>query len=130
MSSEESYGVEGLKLIDYSFKNLKKYFNSDLIINIGRKYIYETEIGLKFKDLGFNEKLIENFTTRPYFVHGYASELDYKSMNQKNQYCYIFTEIRKTKILAGIFSENFCATQFHPELSGSEWKEFMIRFFK
>lgn len=130
MSSEESHGVEGLKLIDYSFKNLKKYFNSDLIINIGRKYIYETEIGLKFKDLGFNEKLIDNFTTRPYFVHGYASELDYKSMNQKNQYCYIFTEIRKTKILAGIFSENFCATQFHPELSGSEWKEFMIRFFK
>tara|TARA_Y100000589_G_scaffold92243_1_gene87079 strand:- start:1905 stop:2567 length:663 start_codon:yes stop_codon:yes gene_type:complete len=130
ISSEESKGVDGLKIIDFNFKNLKNYFESPLIINIGRKNISNIETGIQFKDLGFNEDLIKKFSMRPYFVHGFASEIDYKSIARYPEYCYLFTEINKRKILAGMFSENFSGTQFHPELSGSEWKDFMIRFFK
>ncbi len=129
-SSEESKGVEGLKLINSSFKNLKNYFQSPLIINVGRKNIYESETGIQFKNLGFSKDLINDSSMRPYFVHGFASELDYKSMLLNPQYCYLFTEINRRKILAGMLTENFCGTQFHPELSGSDWRKFMIRFFK
>ena len=126
-SSEESKDIEGLKLINHSFYNVNKNFNSGLIINIGRKEIEEVKDFLKLNDLNFDHKLIEN---NPYFVHGYAAKLNYESFKKDNKHCYLFTKINNEKLLAGIISSNFCGTQFHPELSGRLWKEFMITFFK
>ena len=58
------------------------------------------------------------------------AELDFEQANKNKKFCYLYYEINKQKLLAGILSENFCATQFHPELSGDLWQQFMINFFK
>ena len=128
--SDESKGIKGLELIDYSFHSLKNYFNTNLVINIGRKKIFELNGTRSFKDLRIEKKIpFENYY-KPYFVHGYGAELDCNQTNDNNDFCYLYFEINKQKLLAGILSENFCATQFHPELSGDLWQQFMIKFFK
>lgn len=129
-NSEESSSIEGLNLINYSFHSLSKTFSSDLIINIGRKKIFISEKGLKFNDLGFNKEVNIDNLMSPYFVHGYAAKLNQNNIFNQTNYCYLYTKVNNEKILSGLISDNFCATQFHPELSGRYWKEFMIRFFK
>ena len=128
--SEESKNIKGLELINYSFHSLKNYFNTNLVINIGRKKIYELNTTLSFKELKFENKLTFENYCNPYFVHGYGAELDFEQANKNKNFCYLYYEINKQKLLAGILSENFCATQFHPELSGDLWQQFMINFFK
>ena len=127
---EESSSIEGLNLINYSFHSLSKTFSSDLIINIGRKKIFILEEGLKFNDLEFNKEVNIDNLMNPYFVHGYAAKLNQINISNQTNYCYLYTKVNDEKILSGLISDNFCATQFHPELSGRFWKEFMIRFFK
>ena len=128
--SEESIGIEGLKLIDLDFYNLNKNFKYNLVINIGRKEIFELEDGLRFEELELIKEQKISKLMRPYFVHGYGAKFISGSNKINNKYCYLYTNINKEKILAGIISKSFCATQFHPELSGGLWKEFMINFFK
>ena len=127
--SEESIGFEGLGLIDYNFHSLNNYFKSPLIINIGRKSIYESDEGLKLKDLKFTKYTNIKDLMNPYFVHGFAAKLKTNCTKGIKKYCYLFNKVNEHKLLSGIISNNLCATQFHPELSGILWKEFMIRFF-
>ena len=128
--SEESKDIKGLELIDYSFYSLKNYFNTNLVINIGRKEIFELNETRNFKELKVENKLTFENYCKPYFVHGYGAELDLEKAKKNNDFCYLYYEINKQKLLGGILSENFCATQFHPELSGDLWQQFMINFFK
>ena len=128
--SDESEGIKGPGFIDYSFRSLEKFFKSYLIINIGRKEIMQSENCLTLKDLGFSNDLINKKVNKPYFVHGYGAQFNSNNLRNTNKYCYLYTEVNKKKLLAGLISKNFCATQFHPELSGSAWREFMINFFK
>tara|TARA_Y100000589_G_scaffold330720_1_gene381252 strand:+ start:3231 stop:3893 length:663 start_codon:yes stop_codon:yes gene_type:complete len=127
--SEESKNINGLSLIDYDFYSLNKTFKSSSIINIGRKKIYELNEGIKLKDFEFIKVTEISDLLNPYFVHGYAARLNYDSMIKKNKYCYLSYALDDKKYLGAIISNNFCGTQFHPELSGRKWKEFMIRFF-
>ena len=127
--SDESIGSQGLGLIDYNFYSLDKYFKSQLIINIGRKSIYESNEGLNLKDLKFTGNINVKDLMNPYFVHGFAAKFKTSSMEDRNKYCFLFNSINNYKLLSGIISNNLCATQFHPELSGILWKEFMIKFF-
>ena len=129
ISSEESPGVNGLGLIDCTFHSLNNYFNSPLIINIGRQKIYESTNSLKLKQLKFTNHLNLTDLMNPYFVHGYAAELKNQYIKERKNFCYLFNKINNKQLMAGIISNNFCATQFHPELSGIFWKEFMVKFF-
>ena len=128
--SEESVEIEGLKLIDYAFERLNKNLKTDLVINIGRKEIFEFQGGLKVEETGIIHKQKIRKLMRPYFVHGYGAKFFPESNKINDKYCYLYTNINKEKFLAGIISKSFCATQFHPELSGGLWKEFMINFFR
>ena len=129
ISSEESPGIKGLGLIGCTFHSLNNYFNSPLIINIGRQKIYESTNSLKLKQLNFTKKLILRDLMNPYFVHGYAAELNNQYLKGGKNFCYLFNKINNKQLMAGIISNNFCATQFHPELSGIFWKDFMLKFF-
>lgn len=128
-SSDESPNIKGLSLFDLKFKNIISIDNSSLEINIGRKEINEVNGNLSYLALDFTNKVAFNKIRFPYFIHGYAAELrDTKELNLHN--CsYLYSLIGRRKILAGILSNNFCGTQFHPELSGSEWRKFMLEFF-
>ncbi len=128
-SSEESIGIKGLGLIDCTFKSLNNYFNHPLIINIGRKSIYESSNSTRLKDLNFIKKQNISNLMNPYFVHGYAAKFKNPLKKKEKKCCYLINMINNEELLAGIISNNFCATQFHPELSGKLWKDFIISFF-
>ena len=81
--SDESIGSEGLGLIDYNFHSLNNYFKSPLIINIGRKRIYESNEGLNLKDLKFTKNINIKDLMNPYFVHGFGAKLN--SISKENQ---------------------------------------------
>ena len=128
ISSKESPNISGLGLLDMHFDNVANLEKKGLVINIGRKKIFDLNIELKFDDLRFlNSLSLENLSL-PYFVHGYASKIDSLKINNFKKYSCLYTIVGEQKILAALISENFCGTQFHPELSGSKWCQFMLMF--
>ena len=84
---------------------------------------------MRLKQLNFTKTLFIRDLMNPYFVHGFAAKLKTNCTKGIKKYCYLFNKVNEHKLLSGIISNNLCATQFHPELSGILWKEFMIRFF-
>ena len=127
--SEESKNINGLSLIDYDFYSLHKTFKSSSILNIGRKKIYQLNEGIKLKDLNFIKEIVISDLLNPYFVHGFAARLNYDSMIKNDQYSYLYYYVDDNKYLGAMISNNFCGTQFHPELSGKIWRNFLLRFF-
>lgn len=128
ISSKESPNVRGLGLFDMNFDNVANLEKKGLLINIGRKEIFDLKMDLKFNDLSFlNNIALENISY-PYFVHGFATRIDSLEINKFRKYSCLYANIGEQKILAALVSESFCGTQFHPELSGCKWCQFMLRF--
>ena len=82
-----------------------------MIINIGRKKLLEADYGQSINSFKFSKKLNIS-SNNPYFVYGYAAKLNPELAPNYKKYCYLYSKINNTKFLAGIISEDFCATQF------------------
>ena len=91
--------------------------------------MYQLNEGKQLKDFKFSKEFIISDLSNPYFVHGFAAKINIGSMKRKSNYCYFSCKIYEQEFLAAIISNNFCATQFHPELSGIVWRKFLKRFF-
>ena len=128
-SSNESPGIKGLGIINMKFEEILKLSESSLQINIGRKQIFKLEKKTINDDLTFlNSCSFENINY-PFFVHGFTSSLNDHSKDFKlKKFTCLYSLIDDSKILAGLISNNFCGTQFHPELSGESWRSFMLEF--
>lgn len=129
-SSNESPGIKGLGIIKIKFEEVLQLNESSLQINIGRKKIYKLEQNSINDDLNYLNSFPFEKINYPFFVHGFASNINNysKDLNFCECTC-LYSLIDESKILAGLISNNFCGTQFHPELSGDSWRLFMLKFF-
>lgn len=125
--SDESPGVKGLNILEHKFEAISGALGSKLVINIGRKKIAVEEVQTTNNCKEIKNNLQAKGLDMPYFVHGYAARLDLRAESNA-EYCYLKSYIGEHSIVAGILTKNIMATQFHPELSGYKWKEFMVEF--
>lgn len=125
--SDESPNVQGLNILDFKFESITGALGSKLVINIGRKKISIAKNTYNFNGNHIDVNFLQQGLDMPYFVHGYAAKLD-SNVKLNEDYCYLKAEIGEHEVIAGVINNHIMATQFHPELSGTKWREFMVEF--
>jgi glutamine amidotransferase len=106
-SSEESPGIEGLKLISGTSSKLKSEVN-EKVPNIGWREVSGINPEIFFKSLNSNPDF--------YFVHSYH----FKPLDSLETLA--TSTFGKSSFVSAIKKDNVCGFQFHPEKSGNNGK--------
>ena len=64
----------------------------------------------------------------PYFVHGYACHVPDSSSIVSDFDLLFVSTVNNVQFLAGVLDKSLLALQFHPELSGPDWRSIIVKF--
>ena len=126
-NSSESVGFTGMNLYPFEFQSLRNPpFELPSVINLGRldtSVVPGTSFVHPVHDLWSNPSL-----SMPYFVHGYACFVPDLPVIVSDFDLLFVSSVNNVQFLAGVLDKSLLALQFHPELSGPEWRSTIVKF--